>query len=79
MTVLFRPQIEFLLCHRDQVIDAWRRAHAGIDALEDRNLDLTGMLAIDIDTQRRAAAAALARRSRRPRRSAALGAAAAGG
>jgi hypothetical protein len=66
MVVLFRPQIAFLLQHRDRVIGAWRRAHKGADVLEDANLEVTGMLVINIDAQRRAVAAALARRSRRP-------------
>jgi hypothetical protein len=63
MLVLFRPQIEFLLHHRDQVIDAARRVRRGADVLENRHLEITGMLAIDVETQRRAAAAALARRT----------------
>lgn len=64
MVALFRPQIEFLLHHRDQVVGAWRQVHRGADVLEDRNLEVTGTLAIDIEAQRRAVAAALARRSR---------------
>jgi hypothetical protein len=62
MLVLFRPQIEFLLHHRDQVVEHWRRGRFPTDVLEDRELEITGMLAIDVQGQRRAVAAALSRR-----------------
>ena len=45
---LCRPHIELLLRHRDQVIDAWQRNHPERDVLEDRALEITGYLPIDI-------------------------------
>jgi hypothetical protein len=47
---LFRPQIEALVDHRDQVIAAWQVAHPGQDVFEDRALEITGFLPISIDT-----------------------------
>jgi len=47
MFVLFRPEIEALLRHRDRVIAAWEAAHSG-DALEDRALEITGWLPVDV-------------------------------
>lgn len=48
MLRLFRPQIEFLLRQRDQVVADWQKAHPGQDVFEDRQLDVTGHLAISI-------------------------------
>lgn len=45
---LYRPQIESLLLHRDQVIEAWQQSHPEQDVLEDRALEITGYLPIDI-------------------------------
>jgi hypothetical protein len=45
---LCRPQIECLLHHRDRVIDAWQQAHPDRDVLEDRQLEITGYLPIDM-------------------------------
>ncbi|MFT5720095.1 MAG: hypothetical protein ACI9W6_000385 [Motiliproteus sp.] len=45
---LCRPQIELLLRHRDQVIEAWQKNHPERDVLEDRTLEITGYLPIDI-------------------------------
>ena len=44
---LFRPHIETLLRHRDQVITAWQENHPEQDVLEDRRLEITGYLPID--------------------------------
>ncbi|WP_025166378.1 DUF6969 family protein [Pseudomonas taeanensis] len=49
MLKLFRPQIEALLNHRDQVISAWQQSHPGEDVLEDRKLEITGFLPISVD------------------------------
>jgi len=49
MIVLFRPHIEALLLHRDEIINAWIAAHPGEDVLEDRELEITGHLAISVD------------------------------
>lgn len=47
--VLFRPHIEALLRHRDQVIADWARLHPGTDVFEDRELDITGSLPISVE------------------------------
>ncbi|MBI4755028.1 MAG: hypothetical protein HY778_06310 [Betaproteobacteria bacterium] len=60
MVGLYRPQIEALLRHRDAVIAAWMAAHPGEDVFEDRRLDITGHLAIDVESR----VAALARTGR---------------
>lgn len=51
MLVLFRPQISALLHERDAVIAAWASQHVGEDVFEDRALEITSQLAIDIDAQ----------------------------
>lgn len=50
MVRLFRPHVIALLEHRDTVIEAWQQAHPGEDVLEDRRLDITGYLPIDVDS-----------------------------
>ncbi len=49
MLVLYRPHAEALLRHRDEVISAWQEAHPGEDVFEDRRLEVTGYLPIDVD------------------------------
>jgi hypothetical protein len=49
MFVLFRPEIEALVRHRDAVIEAWQAAHPGEDVLEDRALEITGSLPISVE------------------------------
>lgn len=49
MVVLFRPHVEALLRHRDEVVAAWQAATPEVDVFEDRRLDLTGYFPIDID------------------------------
>jgi hypothetical protein len=49
MLVLYRPHAEALLRHRDAVISAWQEAHPGEDVFEDRRLEVTGYLPIDVD------------------------------
>ena len=51
MMSLFRPQIAALLEHRDAVVEAWTRDHPGVDVFEDRELEVTGYLAISVDDQ----------------------------
>ena len=46
---LFRPHIEALLKHRDEVIADWQRKHPDRDALEDRALEITGYLPVSVD------------------------------
>lgn len=48
MLKLFRPHIEALLDHRDQVVEHWRALHPDQDVLEDRSLEITGHLDISI-------------------------------
>lgn len=49
MLRLFRPQIEYLLRHRDQQIAAWQQSAPDADVLEDRTLEITGYLPINVD------------------------------
>lgn len=49
MLTLFRPHVVALLEHRDRVIEAWQRAAPGADVLEDRRLEVTGLLPISVD------------------------------
>ena len=60
MMRLFKPQIAALLQHRDAVIDAWALGHPGVDVYEDRELEVTGWLAVSVDDQLAAVRAALA-------------------
>lgn len=48
---LFRPQIEKLLIERDKAIEAWSKKHTDEDVFEDRNLEVTSDLLIDVDKQ----------------------------
>lgn len=59
---LFRPQIEWLLHKRDERIAEWQRLHPDRDVFEDRALELTSQIAIDIDEQAAHVDAELARR-----------------
>jgi hypothetical protein len=60
MLRLFRPQILELIDARDHVISDWRDNHPGIDAFEDRDLDIPSQCEISIDDQIAAIEAALA-------------------
>lgn len=60
MMCLFKPQIAALLEHRDAVVDAWVKDHPGVDVYEDRELEVTGWLAVSVDEQLAAIRAALA-------------------
>lgn len=48
---LYRPQIEALIRHRDQVIAAWQQAHPDCDVFEDRALEMTAYLPISVADQ----------------------------
>jgi hypothetical protein len=48
---LFRPQIEALIRRRDETILVWQRTHSSTDVFEDRALETTSEMAIDIDDQ----------------------------
>lgn len=51
MLRLFRPEIEALLRHRDAIIAAWKACHPDIDVFEDRNLEITGQIAVSVEAQ----------------------------
>lgn len=51
MLILFRPQIEELLQERDARIRAWRQAHPDVNTFEDRRLEVTSQLPIDVEAQ----------------------------
>ena len=51
MLRLFRPQIERLLRERDQAVQAWQSTHPGGNAYEDRDLEITSVADISVDTQ----------------------------
>ena len=48
---LFRPQIELLLVERDAAILEWQQRHPDADVFEDRDLEITSQLRVDIDEQ----------------------------
>ena len=50
MVALYQPQITQLLIERDVVIDAWAESHDG-DVLEDRDLEVTSKISLDIKHQ----------------------------
>jgi len=51
---LFRPQIEDLLIDRDAAVTKWSESHPDIDVFEDRDLEVTSDLLIDVDVQMKA-------------------------
>ena len=51
MLRLFRTEIEALLQQRDAVVQEWSARHPDVDVFEDRALDMTGLVDIDIDAQ----------------------------
>jgi hypothetical protein len=46
---LYRPHMETLLRHRDQVVARWAAEHPGQDVYEDRRLEVTGWLPVDLE------------------------------
>jgi hypothetical protein len=59
LLILFRPQVEWLLRERDRVVAERQPDHIGIDVYEDRALEITSYLAINVEAQIRAVLAAL--------------------
>lgn len=59
--VLFRPQIEALLHERDRAVEAHRQAHPSRDVFEDRALEVTSEVRIDVGKQSAAVLATLGR------------------
>lgn len=49
--ILFRPQIRNLIAARDAAVAAWQRDHPGENVYEDRGLEVTSELPIDVDRQ----------------------------
>jgi hypothetical protein len=60
---LFAPQIEMLVRQRDLAIAEWQARHPDRDAFEDRELEITSRIAIDIDEQAARIDEELARRA----------------
>jgi hypothetical protein len=62
MIGLFRPEIAALLEARDAAVMGWRRRRRGkVHVFEDRRLEITSSLDIDVDAQRQRVEAALRR------------------
>lgn len=51
MVRLFRPTIARLLAERDRTLADWRAAHPGVNALEDRRLEIMSAAEIELDRQ----------------------------
>jgi hypothetical protein len=51
MVALFRPQIEWLLKRRDAAVAAWQKAKPRANVYEDRALNVTSEVAIDVERQ----------------------------
>ena len=49
MMQLFRPQIEGLIRQRDIVVAEWETKHPGVNAYEDRDLEITSILDISVE------------------------------
>jgi hypothetical protein len=63
MIAMFRPQIRALLHLRDEAIENWRKEHPDANVFEDRDLEVTSEMPIDIDNQIAAIDEALSKRS----------------
>jgi hypothetical protein len=61
MVRLFRPQVEALLLERDRRIADWAARHPDTDVYEDRDLEITSILRIDVAQQTAAVERALSR------------------
>ncbi len=64
MVQLFRPQIVALLEERDRDIERWRKKKPDEDIFEDREIEITSYLTIDVDKQIAAVKSALQRSAR---------------
>jgi len=60
MIPLFRPQIEWLLKKRDEAVAAFQKKKPRADVYEDRALEITSEIAIDVERQIAAVEQALA-------------------
>lgn len=59
MIGLFQPQIIQLLQSRDEVVAKWADNHPGVDVYEDRELEITSVIAVSLDEQLKNASNAL--------------------
>ena len=51
MLQLFQPQIEALLRQRDRTVAEWAASHPGLNAYEDRDLEITSITDISVEDQ----------------------------
>lgn len=51
MMQLFRPQIEALIRQRDEAVADWEAKHPGVNAYEDRDLEITSILNISVESR----------------------------
>jgi hypothetical protein len=51
MLRLFRPQIEALVMQRDERVRAWQLEHPGTNTFEDRKLEVTSQVPVDVEAQ----------------------------
>lgn len=59
---LFKPQIVELVRARDQAVEAWAEGHPDGDVFEDRELEITSFMDIDVEAQVRGVSRALLKR-----------------
>ena len=59
---LFKPQIVELVRARDLAVEDWAKRRPGTDVFEDRDLEITSYMDIDVETQVRAVSQALLKR-----------------
>ena len=71
MVTLFRPQIRELLYMRDVAVAAWQEKYPDDSVYEDRNLEVTSEMEVDIDGQIQAVTAALGARKGKTKKPAA--------
>lgn len=63
MMRLFRPQVRHLLLQRDVAVERWQSERPDIDAFEDRELEVTSQMLVDVDEQMALVNRALAARA----------------
>jgi hypothetical protein len=59
---LFKPQIVELVRARDRAVEAWAKHRPGGDVFEDRGLEITSYMDIDVEQQVHAVSQALLKR-----------------
>ena len=63
MVAFFRPQIELLIRERDRKIEAWRQRGLDTHVFEDRDLEVTSIMGINLDKQLASVRRALAKKT----------------